>query len=80
MEITLLVGLVMAITQVIKNWRILKDIPPFWISVIVSIAVIAYKALEFNYLFNLELLGTLILVIIGANGGYKIAQRIAGKK
>lgn len=78
MDTALLIGLVIAITQVIKKW--LPNVSPIIISVIVSIAVVTYKALEMGHLFNAALLGILITVIIGSNGAYKVVQRIAEKK
>lgn len=71
MDTALLIGLVIAITQVIKKWGILKKIPTIIVAIIISIIVVAYKAGEIGHQFNFSLLVILITVIIGATGIYK---------
>lgn len=80
METAVLVALVMAIVQVIKKWPLVSSIPPIVLTVIVSVLVVAYKALETGGpgAFTFDLLVKLIAVIIAANGSYKLIKVAAG--
>jgi hypothetical protein len=74
MEIALLVGMVAAITQVLKKWPFVNKIPAVVVSIIVSIGVVLYKALETGTPIDGSLLGILITVIITANGVFKLVK------
>jgi len=74
MDTALLIGMVLTITQVIKSWGILAKISPVIISVIISIGVVTYKAIETGRQFDAALLGILIAVILGANGAHKLIR------
>lgn len=76
METAVLVGIVMTVVQVLKKWPVINKIPPIVLTVIVSLLVVIYKALETGgpQAFTIDLLVKLILVIISANGAYNLIK------
>lgn len=76
MDTAVLVGLVMAIVQVIKKWPVAEKIHPYILVGIVSLLVVGYKALETGGTgaFTFELLVKWITVVISAAGAYKLIK------
>jgi hypothetical protein len=74
MDVLVMVGLVVTITQVIKG--LITTISPNVIAVVVSVLVLAYKVLETGTPWTLNLVLILVQVIMGAIGSFKVAQQV----
>lgn len=76
MDIVALIAIVISVTQVLKG--VIK-IDPNIIAGVVSLLVVAYKALETNTPFTAALIVVLVQVFIGAIGSFKVASQLAEK-
>jgi hypothetical protein len=74
MDIIAMVAIVVAATQVIK--QIFTKIDPNIIAVAVSILVVVYKTIETGTPWTFALIVTLVQVIIGAVGSFKVAKQV----
>lgn len=78
-EITVLVALVLTITQAFK--KVLTKLNPVILSAVCSIGVVAYHFVEKGIPFEIiAFLSVVFAVFAGANGGYGIVKRAAGTK
>mgnify|MGYP001162007591 FL=1 len=73
MDIVALVALVVTITQVVKQ---VIRVDPNIIAVVVSVLVVAYKAVESGTPITIGLLVVLVQVIFGAIGSFKVAKQV----
>jgi hypothetical protein len=73
MDIVAMVAIVVAVVQVLKQ---VVRIDPNIIALVVSVLVVAYKALETNTPFTFALIVVLVQVVIGAVGSFKVAKQI----
>lgn len=77
MDIVALVALVVAVTQVLKG---VIPINANIIAVVLSIGVVAYKALAAGTPFTFALALIFIQVIVGAVGAFKVGQQLLSDK
>ena len=78
MDIVAMVALVVAITQVLKG--LVPSVSPNIIAVIVSVFVVAYKALETGTPFTVSLIIVLIQVAVAATGSFQVAKQLLRPK
>ena len=76
MDVVALVALVIAITQVLKKFI---PISPDILAIVVSVGVVAFKAVETSTPLTFALIPLLIQVIVGAIGAFKVAVQVAKK-